>query len=334
MRALVFEQFGEPAQVLTVQDVPVPLAAPGEVVVRMLASPINPSDLMTVRGTYGVKPQLPATPGYEGVGVVESAAAGLLGRFFMGKRVAVLNARGGNWQERVVVPARSVIPLSPKLSIEQAAMFFVNPATAYLMTRKVLRVPRGKWLLQTAAGSAVGRMVIRLGRQYGFRTMNIVRRKEQIDELVKLGADEVLVFDPARMSPEDLARQVHDCLGSEEIHYAIDPVGGVTGSAAIHCLGTRAHMLLYGTLAAEPLQFSSRLLMTNTSRIEGFWLGRYMAQLGLPAKLRLVSEISRGIQAGLLDSAIAESFDMAQVASAVQAAELPGKAGKVLLRFT
>src|SRR5436309_11961736 len=103
----------------------------------MIASPINPSELMVVRGRYGRLPQLPATPGFEGVGVVEAAGPGLLGRLRLGRRVAVLNGAGGNWQETVIVPARQVVPVPSALSDEQAATFFVNPASAVVMTRKI-----------------------------------------------------------------------------------------------------------------------------------------------------------------------------------------------------
>src|SRR3954470_1612165 len=105
MKAAVFETFGEPTQVLSVRDVPEPDPGPGQVRVRMIASPINPSDLLVVRGRYGVLPTLPATPGFEGVGVVDRVGPGLLGRWVKGRRVAVINHVGGNWAEYAVIPA-------------------------------------------------------------------------------------------------------------------------------------------------------------------------------------------------------------------------------------
>src|SRR5437879_3680645 len=150
MKAIVFDQFGDPADVLNVRETPLPEPGPGQVRVRMLASPINPSDLLTVRGEYGRRPELPATPGFEGVGVIEAAGRGLLGRWRLGRRVAVLNGKGGNWQEHVVIPAIHVVPVPNQLSDEQAATFFVNPASAFIMTRWVLKVPPRAWLLQTA----------------------------------------------------------------------------------------------------------------------------------------------------------------------------------------
>ena len=143
MKAIVFEQFGEPAEVLRLRDVPMPEPGPGEVRVRMIASPVNPSDLLVVRGRYGVLPELPATPGFEGVGVVDEAGPGLLGRLVKGKRVTVINGDGGNWAEYAVIPARQARPVAADIPDEQVASFFVNPATVLAMVRHVLKVPRG-----------------------------------------------------------------------------------------------------------------------------------------------------------------------------------------------
>lgn len=333
MRSIVFEQFGEPADVLTVVERPVPEPASGQVRVRMLASPVNPSDLMTIRGIYGKRPELPAVPGYEGVGIVESSNAGLFGKFLLGKRVAVLNSITGNWQDHVIAPAKSVVPVPAKLDDQQTAMFFVNPATAYILTRKLLAVPQGAWLLQSAANSAVGKMVIRLGQRYGFRTLNIVRNVEQATALKSLGADAVVTFDSAHDSREALVEQVQQFAGSDGVRFAIDPVGGAIGSAMVHCLGENGRMIVYGTLSNEPLSFSSRLLMTHGCRVEGFWLSRYMATQGLLAKLKLIGELGKLIQAGVLSSQVDATFPLTQVRQAVTAAELPGKSGKVLLVF-
>ncbi|HLQ45904.1 MAG TPA: alcohol dehydrogenase catalytic domain-containing protein, partial [Planctomycetaceae bacterium] len=137
MKTVQFDQFGEPADVLRVQDLAPPQPQPGEVLVRMLLSPINPSDLMTVRGEYGKLPKLPCTPGYEGVGIVEASGGGLLGKLLVGKRVALLNGINGNWQERTTALAKQAVPLPRGLPAEQGATFFVNPTTAFAMTRRV-----------------------------------------------------------------------------------------------------------------------------------------------------------------------------------------------------
>ncbi len=333
MKSVQFDQFGEPANVLHLREVDVPQPQSGEILVRMLLSPVNPSDLMTIRGVYGKLPKLPCTPGYEGVGVVEASGGGLLGRLLVGKRVALLNGINGNWQERTTVLAKQAVPLPRGLASEQGATFFVNPTTAFAMTRRVLAVPSGEWLLQTAAASELGKMVIRLGCRFGFKTLNVVRRAEQAEALKQLGADAVVIFDPAQQSAEELQREVRNAVGSRGVRFAIDPVGGATGSAVVQSLAPGGRLLVYGTLSPEPLSFSPRDLMTPGASIAGFWLARWLPQLGLLTKLKLIRTVSSLIQDGTLTSDIGEIFPLDRVIEAIHAAETPGRAGKVLLRI-
>jgi NADPH:quinone reductase-like Zn-dependent oxidoreductase len=332
MRAVVFDRFGEPAEVLTVRDVPRPEPAAGQVRVRMRASPVNPSDLMVVRGRYGKLPKLPATPGFEGVGVIDAAGPGLLRhlrRLGPGRRVAVINGAGGNWQEYVVVPARQVVPVPHGIPDEQVATFFVNPATALVLTRHILRVERGAWLLQTAAGSALGRMIIRLGRRDGFRTINVVRRREQAEELVKAGGDAVVCT-----NEEALEERVRSLTGGAGVRYALDAVGGATGSSAANCLAEGGRLAVYGTLSGEPLTVDPRVLMVGERRVEGFWLSNWARRQGVLTMLALFREIGRLLKEGVLTSPVGASFPLEEIRSAVQEAEKPGRAGKVLLRIT
>lgn len=332
MKAVVFEQFGDPADVLHVREVPAPEPGAGEVRVRMLQSPINPSDLLTVRGTYGRRPKLPATPGFEGVGVVESAGPGLLKRIRglkPGRRVAVLNARGGNWAEQAVVHVTQLVPLADDLPDEQAAAFFVNPASALVMVRYVLNVPRGAWLLQTAAGSTLGRMVIRLGKQGGFRTINVVRRREQVGELLNLGGDAAICT--ADESVEEKVKQLTNGAG---VGFALDAVGGSTGTAALKALGQGGRMLVYGTLSEEPIEIHPRVLMVGQKRVEGFWLSEWVKGQSKLKMLGLFRQVQKLMRAGVLTADVGKTFAMADVRAAVAQAAKPGREGKVLLRLT
>lgn len=333
MRAVVFDSFGEPADVLRPRDLPDPVPPPGHVRVRMLASPINPSDLMTVRGVYGQRPSLPAIPGYEGVGVVEANGGGLFGKALVGRRVAVLNRAGGNWAERAVVPANQCVPLPADLPVEQAAMFFVNPATAYVMTRKVLAVGRGEWLLQSAAGSSLGKMVVRLARHEGFKTLNVVRRAEQVDELKALGADAVVAFDGDRDDPRSLTEQVLKIVGSTPVRHAIDPVGGTTGSGMIGCLRDGGRMLAFGSLSPGPTAFEPRDLLTHDVKIEGFWLARWMAKASLPRRLATVRKVANLMRAGVLVNDVGRAFSLDEIADAVRHSEAKARGGKAWLRI-
>jgi NADPH:quinone reductase-like Zn-dependent oxidoreductase len=328
VKAVVFDRPGPAAEVLSVRDVPQPVPARGEVLVRMLASPINPSDLLYVHGQYGLKPRLPATPGFEGVGVVEASGGGVLGWLRKGKRVAVVNDGRGNWAEYTVAKARQVIPVPDELPDEQAATFFVNPATAVAMTRHVLRVRPGEWLVQSAAGSTLGKMVIRLGKRSGFKTANVVRRREQVEELKAIGADAVLVE-----ADGPIDEQVRKLSGGPGAKYAIDPVGGAVGSQLVAALGAGGRCLLFGLLSGEPVTVDPRLLITGSKSVEGFWLADWAKRQSIPTMLRLFKQIRGLIADGTLHSDIAATYSLDQITQAAAHASSGAKGGKVILRI-
>jgi NADPH:quinone reductase-like Zn-dependent oxidoreductase len=326
MRAAVFERYGPPGDVLQVRDVAQPAPGRGEVLVRMIASPINPSDLMFIEGRYTIPAQLPATPGFEGVGIVESAGGGVLGWLRKGKRVAVIHDRLGAWAEYTITKSRLVVPVPDAIPDDQAAAFFVNPATAIAMTQDVLRIPAGQWLLQTAAGGELGKMIVRLGRRIGFRTMNVVRRREQVDELKKLGGDAVLV--EADGPIDEQVKRLTDGAG---VPFAIDPVGGKTGSELIASLGAGGRCLLYGSLSDEAASVHPRRLISAAIRIEGFWLGAWARKQSIPRMLRLFKQVRQMMTDGTLTSHIAAKYPLDRVAEAATHAAAPGKGGKVIL---
>lgn len=328
MRGVQIDRFGEPADVVRVIEREPGAPGPGQVRVRMQLAPINPSDLSSIRGVYTKVPSLPFAPGYEGVGVVESAGSGLLGRFYLGKRVALLSGEGGTWQEFVNVPARQVFPVPADLPLEQTAMFFVNPVTAYLLTRKLLNVPAGEWLLQTAAGSVLGKMVIRLAEKYGFRTINVVRRHEQAEELLEAGADEVISVDR-----QDLLERVMQITGGAGVRYALDCVSGALGSRVVQSLAPGGRLIVFGTMSGEPLSFSSRDLMTPGTSIEGFWLGNTMGRMSLFGKIQTIRAVARLVREGVLVSEIGNVFPLEEVAQGVVDAERSARGGKTLLRI-
>jgi NADPH:quinone reductase len=326
MQAICFEEHGDPARVLKVKDIPRPVPQRGEVLVRMLASPINPSDLLFVEGHYSDPSSSPAVPGFEGVGIVESAGRGLLGKLLVGRRVAAINRGGGNWAEYAVIPAKQAIPVPKSMADEQAATFFVNPGTALVMTRRVLNLQPGEWLLQSAAASSLGRMIIRLGQHSGFRTLSIVRRQTQVEELKRLGADEVLVFDADRDDPDHLIEQVRAITGGG-VRCAVDPVGGVVGSTLVRCVAKQGCVLAYGTLTPDPLVVAPRTLIGPRARIEGFHLGGWMDQQSLLTKVGLLRQVGRLIGSGVLSTEIAARVRLPDVPGCLQSRP----AGKVLI---
>jgi NADPH:quinone reductase-like Zn-dependent oxidoreductase len=170
--------------------------------------------------------------------------------------------------------------------------------------------------------------VERQGKHQGFRTINVVRRKETVEPLRSLGAD--VVINEADESVEERVRAV---TGGEGVRFAIDAVGGTTGSAALRSLGPGGRMLVYGTLADQPLTVSPRTLMVGGKRVEGFWLSEWVRRQSPLRMLALFRDISRLLRAGVLTSEIAASYPLEEITTAVRHALEPGRAGKILLRM-
>jgi NADPH:quinone reductase len=336
MKAIQFAHFGEPKDVLAVVDKPVREPDEGQIRVRVLLSPINPSDLLYVRGHYsGVTPTFPAPVGFEGVGVVDALGPGVQ-NLSVGQKVFARNSQGGNWSDYAVIPSAQAFPAPEGIPDEQVASLLINPASAILMVRHVLGVPRGEWLLQSAAGSEVGRMIIRLAKRDGIRTINVVRRKDAAAELEALGADAVIV---STDGPID--EQVRKIVGPEGVGYAIDPVAGQTGTEIFRSLSQDGRMLVYGSLTREAIRVGEdpRFTLSGRRTLEVYWLGYWLPRLedsgfypsGAPAMVQLVDEIADLIRQGVLATSPGTKYPLAEIHAAVIEAESDARSGKVFL---
>jgi NADPH:quinone reductase-like Zn-dependent oxidoreductase len=342
---------------IRIDEVPVPEPGPGQVRVRMLMSPVNPSDLNFVRGTYyhalerviwnqprsaadprvcfdpgrgNACPVPPYALGGEGVGIVEASGGGFLANRLRGRRVAVAGGPpNGTWQEFTVVDAKRAIAMSPGISDDQAAMFCLNPITAYAMVRDVLAVPRDGCVLVTAAGSALGKSVVRMGRRDGFRTICVVRSSANTAELRSLGADAVIETDH-----QDLVAEVARITLGRGVGYALDCVGGRLAGEVVRCLGLGGHLVIYGTLADSPLEIPGRDLMMPAASVSGFFLGHWSAQQSPFKMLSVLRAVRRLTLEGVFHTDVSETYPLEQAATAVAAALKPGRTGKVLLRIT
>ena len=161
MKALIFRATGEPQSVLQLAEIPTPRLTRGEALVRVLLSPINASDLHMVRGRYGYQPELPASPGIEAVGIVEAVGPGVQGSI-VGTRVVFVDT-WNTWREQIVCPVDRLVPVPDGLDDPTAAISYINPLTAWALTRSGHNLKEGDWLLQTAAASSVGKLVASIG---------------------------------------------------------------------------------------------------------------------------------------------------------------------------
>ncbi|WP_373492525.1 zinc-dependent alcohol dehydrogenase family protein, partial [Parasphingorhabdus sp.] len=227
MKYIQYDEIGNPPDVLKVMKAPQTALAAGEVRVKVLATPIHPSNLLQISGEYGVAPPLPAYPGAEGIGQVIETAPDVSG-LQIGQRVMLVGV--STWREEIVAPVAAFIPLPDAGDAEQMSMLTVNPLTAHLILSSYVELEAGDWVIQSAANSAVGEYLIQIAKQRGLKSVNIVRRESLIPELEALGADIVLTDGP------DLAARVAEATGNAPIALAIDAVGGGTFSQLVECL--------------------------------------------------------------------------------------------------
>src|SRR6201982_615711 len=335
MKALIFRETGEPKSVLELAEITTPPLAPGEALVRVLLSPINASDLHMVRGAYGYQPELPASPGIEGVGIVEAVGSGVQGPM-VGTRVVFIDT-WNIWREQIVCPADKLMPVPDGLDDAAAAASYINPLTAWALTRSSTKLKEGDWLVQTAAASSVGKFVLQLAQQYGFKTINVIRRREQEAILRNLGGNEVICTDD-----EDLRARLQELTAGKGVERAIDCVAGELGAAIVRNLAPAGTMLVYGALSShrqtDPAKFTMPLfaprMIYSTTTVRGWWLPRWVSSQPLAAVRAATSDLLTMLSNGALTAPAIVRYSFKDFQEAVRLAD--GEAGqqKVLLDFS
>ena len=335
MKALIFRKTGEPKIVLELAEIPTPPVAFGEALVRVLLSPINASDLHMVRGRYGYQPELPGSPGIEGVGVVEAVGPGVQGPM-VGTRVVFVNT-WSTWREQIVCPVDKLVPVPNGVDDPVAATSYINPLTAWALTRSGHNLKEGDWLLQTAAGSSVGKLVLQLARQYRFKTINVIRRREQESIIRDLGGDAIICT-----ADEDLRARLQELTDGKGVERAIDCVAGELGAEIARNLAPGGTMLVYGALSShrqtDPAKFTMPLfaprLIYSTATVRGWWLPRWVPSQPLAEVRAATSDLLTMFSNGALTPPTIVRYPLMDFQEAVRLAD--GEAGqeKVVLDFS
>lgn len=310
---------------LVVEEVPVPAPGPDKVLVKMELAPINPSDLMYLRGEYGFRLPPPVTPGFEGLGRVV-AGGGLLGRMLRGRRVAVgvQKTAAGTWAEYCLTRPSLCLPLPESIPDEQGAMMLVNPITALCFTKIIARGGHRAAIHNAAAGS-LGRLFLRLTRDKGIPVIHIVRRQAQRQTLEALGAEHVLdASDPGF----DAALKKRASALNATI--AFDPVAGPWPGRLLAAMPDGAAVMAYGDLSGEPCLIPAERFVFRRQSVSGFWLSDWVDDDGLIKTAANMLSMRRLI-AGGLTTQVAGRFPLSEVAEAAASYEGAMSAGKVLL---
>ncbi|KAM5247120.1 enoyl-[acyl-carrier-protein] reductase, mitochondrial [Ctenodactylus gundi] len=329
VRALIYGSHGDPAKVVELKNLEPAAVGGSDVRVRMLAAPINPSDINMIQGNYGLLPKLPAVGGNEGVGQVVAVGSSVT-RLKPGDWVIPANAGLGTWRTEAVFSEEALIEIPSDIPLQSAATLGVNPCTAYRMLVDFEQLQPGDSVIQNASNSGVGQAVIQIAAALGLRTINVVRDRPDIqkltDRLKDLGAEHVITEEELR-KPETktLLKDV------PQPRLALNCVGGKSSTELLRHLAPGGTMVTYGGMAKQPVIASVSLLIFKDLKLQGFWLSQWKKNHG-PDKFKgLILTLCDLIRQGQLTAPACSEIPLQDYQRALQTSMEPFVSSKQVL---
>ena len=293
-KALIYSKYGEPKDVLELHGHSISPPAGSNVVVRMLTCPINPADVNQIQGVYASTPEMTtdlgtsepsAVAGNEGVGEVINIGSGVKS-LQKGDWVIMRSTGMGTWRTHMAIDESKLFKIDDKQGLTplQVGTVSVNPCTAYRMILDSAKWTfRGdEWFIQNGANSGVGRAAIQLGREWGFKSINVIRgrenkdeEKQMKDELIALGATKVIT--EAELMDRSIKEQIGEWTngGREQIKVGLNCVGGKPATALAKFLSPGATLVTYGAMSKQPLTLSASMLIFKDLTFNGFWVSKW-----------------------------------------------------------
>ncbi len=324
MRSATYNEFGKPAEVLSLGDSPIPEPKADEVRVKTTLASIHNHDLLTIRGQYGFKPELPAIGGSEAVGVVDAVGANVK-KVKVGQRIAAASVQA-TWAEYFVAAEDMVFAVPDKLEDEIAAQLVAMPLSA-LMVIEFLELKSGQWVIHNAANGAVGTSLAMLAAARGIKTINVVRSADAVKEL-----DALDIKNNINSSDDDWKDQVRKIVGDDEISGAVDSVGGESSNDLLSLLGHGGTLASFGIMSGKPMNLDPTNIIFKQVTIKGFWGSKISQEMSVEHKQRLIDELIERAINGNLKLPVEATFDLADITKAVDGKLQSNKNGKVLLK--
>jgi len=203
----------------------------------------------------------------------------------------------------------------------------INPMTAWRLLHDYVDLKKGDWLIQNAANSAAGRAVIQIARELGYRTVNVVRRAELIDELRAEGGDIVLV------DSENLRHEVKDATGGALIRLGLNAVGGDSALRLANCLAPETTLVTYGAMSLQPLKIPNGLLIFKDLRFRGIWINKWYDNATKQERMEAFQPLFEMAKRGLLKTKVEESYPLSDIKAAVTHAAQGKRSGKIIFEF-
>jgi len=321
----VYERHGNPADVLHVESRSCPTPGAGEAIVKMRAAPINPADLNQIEGKYPIRAELPATPGFEGAGVVMNIGANVTN---IGPgALVILPHNVGTWRDAVAVKADELVVVPAGIEPVYAAMLKINPMTAWRLLHDYIDLEKGDWLIQNAANSAAGRAAVHIAHELGYKTVNVVRRAELIDELHAEGGDVVLV------DGENLREEVKAATSGAPIRLGLNAVGGDSALRLANCLAPESTLVTYGAMSLQPLRIPNGLLIFKDLRFRGIWINKWYDNATKQERMEAFRPLFEMAKRGLLKTKVEKAYPLMEAKAAVTHAAQGKRSGKIIFEF-
>jgi len=324
MTQSTFRTFGSPNDVVELEEHIPHALLDGQIRVRMIAAPINPADINFIQGNYGIRPELPCTPGIEGSGEVTESRSE---NFAAGDKVIFIQHVGA-WAHEVVCSADDALKIPADTPMDQAAMLKVNPLTAWAMLTQFRQLPENSWVIQNAANSGVGTCAIQIAKLLGLRTINLVRREELVPELTALGADLVL------LDNADSIAHIKEVTKDEPPLLALNAVGGDSALRLMDALGERGTHVTYGAMSMRSLKVPNKFLIFKRIELHGYWLSEWIKEQEPESVEKIYQQLAQWMIEGKLTQAIDGQHSLTEIHNALTRAQESERNGKVLLQLS
>ena len=277
---LTLDDLGKWAELATI---PTPKPGPGQVVIKVALSPVNPSDVHFLKGEYG-QPRVKGAPaGFEACGTVAAAGAGA--EALIGKRVSFVATASGAWAEYAMTDGARCIPLRDDVRDEDGAALIVNPLTALAMF-DIVRRAKAESFIATAAGSQLGKLLAGLAKDHDLPMIGVVRRKDAAEDLLTYGAKVAL----ATEDPE-FQSKMQAAFKELKPRVMLDAVGDQITADMFNAMPSRARWINYGKIATEaPRLTEMGQLIFMSKQIEGFWLSKWMVEEAPETRMAVIGE--------------------------------------------
>src|ERR1700736_3739846 len=327
LRRLQLIAHGEPSDVIELKTDFEPALGQEDVLISMEAAPLDPSDFLFVRGTYGVGPAFPSSVGAEGVGRVAKIGS-KVDVALRGKRVLIIPTyEQGTWADQVVAPVRNLVPMSDEADPLQLAMIGINPVTAYLLLNRYVSLMPGDWIGQTAGNAAMGQYIIALAKLAGVKTLNVVRREEAAEQVRQWKGDRVV------LQGDDLHKDIEEALDGKRLSLVLDTVGGTSVGELAKSLKPGGSIVVYAMQSGQFPTVPPKEFIYRGLSLHGFWLINWIRNAPRTEIEEIYQKLGDLVADGSLSAAVEHVYPLDQFKEAFKRSLKSNRSGKILFKF-